>query len=187
MDHFKPVGIWIRVSTEDQALGDSPEHHETRARYYAEAKQWKAREVYHLEAASANELSATVWHGEGGLDPMVSVGNYFPNGGGSLWAPLFGSWYVSSGEEGEEPPPYMREQMELYHQIEGSGDADEQAEMMGRLLEIAKEQFYIIGIVRQTEKYFVAANNIHNLPDEMIQGWAYPSPGPTRPEQYFID
>lgn len=24
----KPVGIWIRVSTEDQAHGESPEHHE---------------------------------------------------------------------------------------------------------------------------------------------------------------
>jgi transposase InsO family protein len=26
----KPVGVWIRVSTEDQAQGDSPEHHEKR-------------------------------------------------------------------------------------------------------------------------------------------------------------
>ena len=34
----KPVGIWIRVSTEDQARGESPEHHEKRARLYAEAK-----------------------------------------------------------------------------------------------------------------------------------------------------
>jgi len=32
----KPVGIWIRVSTEDQAKGESPEHHERRARAYAE-------------------------------------------------------------------------------------------------------------------------------------------------------
>jgi hypothetical protein len=24
----KPVGIWIRVSTEDLAKGESPEHHE---------------------------------------------------------------------------------------------------------------------------------------------------------------
>jgi site-specific DNA recombinase len=30
------VGIWIRVSTEDQAKGESPKNHETRARMYAE-------------------------------------------------------------------------------------------------------------------------------------------------------
>ncbi len=28
----KPVGTWIRVSTKDQAGGESPEHHERRAR-----------------------------------------------------------------------------------------------------------------------------------------------------------
>ena len=50
------VGIWIRVSTEDQARGESPEHHEKRARYYAEAKGWHVREVYQLEAASGKSV-----------------------------------------------------------------------------------------------------------------------------------
>lgn len=52
----KPVGIWIRVSTEDQAQGESPEHHERRARYYAESKGWKVKEVYHLEAVSGKSV-----------------------------------------------------------------------------------------------------------------------------------
>lgn len=52
----KAVGIWIRVSTEDQAKGESPEHHEKRARFYAEAKGWHVREVYHLEAVSGKSV-----------------------------------------------------------------------------------------------------------------------------------
>ena len=52
----KPVGIWIRVSTEDQAKGESPEHHEKRARYYAESKGWEVKEVYHLEAVSGKSV-----------------------------------------------------------------------------------------------------------------------------------
>lgn len=52
----KNVGIWIRVSTEDQARGDSPEHHEKRARYYAESKEWTVKEVYHLEAVSGKSV-----------------------------------------------------------------------------------------------------------------------------------
>src|SRR5205085_952913 len=52
----KPVGIWIRVSTEDQARGESPEHHERRARGYAESKGWKIREVYRLEAVSGKSV-----------------------------------------------------------------------------------------------------------------------------------
>jgi site-specific DNA recombinase len=54
----KRVGIWLRVSTEDQARGESPEHHEKRARYYAEAKGWKVCEVYHLEAVSGKAVMA---------------------------------------------------------------------------------------------------------------------------------
>lgn len=52
----KQVGIWIRVSTEDQARGDSPEHHEHRARCYAESKDWDVIEVYHLEGVSGKNV-----------------------------------------------------------------------------------------------------------------------------------
>ena len=52
----KVVGIWIRVSTEDQARGESPEHHEKRASYYAESKGWQVAEVYHLEGVSGKSV-----------------------------------------------------------------------------------------------------------------------------------
>ena len=53
----KAVGIWIRVSTEDQARGDSPEHHEERARCYAQAKDWEVVEVYHLGGVSGKDVA----------------------------------------------------------------------------------------------------------------------------------
>jgi site-specific DNA recombinase len=56
MSNRKAVGIWIRVSTEDQAKGESPEHHEKRARLYAEAKDWEVKEVYLLEAVSGKSV-----------------------------------------------------------------------------------------------------------------------------------
>ncbi len=56
VEKVKMVGIWIRVSTEDQARGESPEHHEKRARYYAESKAWQVKEVYHLEAVSGKSV-----------------------------------------------------------------------------------------------------------------------------------
>jgi site-specific DNA recombinase len=56
MEKAKSVGIWIRVSTEDQAKGESPEHHEKRARFYAESKGWEVKEVYHLEAVSGKSV-----------------------------------------------------------------------------------------------------------------------------------
>jgi len=52
----KRAGIWIRVSTEDQVKGESPEHHERRARLYAEAKGWQVIEVYRLDAMSGKTV-----------------------------------------------------------------------------------------------------------------------------------
>lgn len=52
----KAVGIWVRVSTEDQVKGESPEHHEKRARAYADAKGWDVVEVYRLEAVSGKAV-----------------------------------------------------------------------------------------------------------------------------------
>ena len=52
----KRIGVWLRVSSEEQALGDSPQHHELRARHYAEAKDWQVVEIYHLEGVSGKSV-----------------------------------------------------------------------------------------------------------------------------------
>lgn len=52
----KRVGIWIRVSTEDQAQGESPEHHELRGREYARFNDWTVVEVYNLAGVSGKTV-----------------------------------------------------------------------------------------------------------------------------------
>lgn len=51
------VGIWIRVSTDDQARGESPKNHEARARMYAELKDWTVVEMYDLSGVSGKSVS----------------------------------------------------------------------------------------------------------------------------------
>ena len=52
----KRVGIWIRVSTDDQAKGESSEHHEARAREYAKFNEWTVVEVYDLAGVSGKTV-----------------------------------------------------------------------------------------------------------------------------------
>ena len=52
----KSVGIWIRVSTEDQARGESPEHHEKAARDRAASRGWVVKEVYNLAGQSGKAV-----------------------------------------------------------------------------------------------------------------------------------
>jgi len=46
------VGVFIRVSTVDQAKGESPQIHEKRARLHAEAKGWNVVKIYDLAGVS---------------------------------------------------------------------------------------------------------------------------------------
>lgn len=50
------IGIWIRVSTEDQARGESPKNHEHRARMYSELKGWNVVELYDLSGVSGKSV-----------------------------------------------------------------------------------------------------------------------------------
>ena len=52
----KNVGIWVRVSTEDQAKGESPKHHEERARMFAKLQNWNVKEVYNLAGVSGKTV-----------------------------------------------------------------------------------------------------------------------------------
>jgi site-specific DNA recombinase len=56
VDQAKRVGVWIRVSTDDQARGESPEHHEARARMYADSRGWTVVEVYDLAGVSGKSV-----------------------------------------------------------------------------------------------------------------------------------
>src|SRR5438093_13595303 len=56
IDSPKYVGIWIRVSTEDQAEGDSPMHPEQRATEYWKFNEWTVREVYDLAGVSGKTV-----------------------------------------------------------------------------------------------------------------------------------
>jgi site-specific DNA recombinase len=53
----KNVGIWIRVSSEDQAKGESPAHHLERAKHCAAARGWNVKEVYDLAGISGKTVS----------------------------------------------------------------------------------------------------------------------------------
>lgn len=56
IDDVKKVGLWLRVSTEDQAKGESPEHHEMRGNMYAKMRGWSVVETYNLLGVSGKSV-----------------------------------------------------------------------------------------------------------------------------------
>jgi ABC-type transport system substrate-binding protein len=159
-DYWEKVGVDVQIKPEDRTI------------FY--------------ERKEANQPDATVWSGDGGgKDVTIEARWYFPFSDESNFALPWAEWYYSRGESGEEPPEAAKRQMELYDELRATFNEDERARIMGEILDISQEEFYVIGTSLPPESYGIVKNNFHNVP-EMYDAALYPQPGPTNPEQYFI-
>ena len=159
-DYWQEVGVDVQIKPEDRTI------------FY--------------ERKEANQPDATVWSGDGGgKDVTIEARWYFPFSDESNFALPWAEWYYSRGESGMEPPAAAKRQMELYDELHATLNEDERARIMGEILNIAQEEFYVIGTSLPPESYGIVKNNFHNVP-EMYDAALYPQPGPTNPEQYYI-
>jgi peptide/nickel transport system substrate-binding protein len=78
--------------------------------------------------------------------------------------------------------------MDIYHQIETSADQSKQIDLFKQILQIAQEQFYVLGISLISNGYGIVKNNMHNVPAKMFStGGQWPNPAPTNPCEYFYE
>lgn len=163
--YWRAVGIDVQVRTMDRSL-------------------WEVR------VRDNAEFDATIHSFGGGSGSVVVMDPryYFPFNGNSMFAPRWQAWFNNPGSElAEEPPPGPRRQMELYNQLRSTGDLAKQRELMAEILEIAADEFYVIGISTQAPGYGIVKNNMRNVPESMPSSWIYPNPAPTNPQQYFFE
>ena len=165
--HWQKVGIDIQVKSEDRSL------------FYTRK--------------NANEHDANVWTGGGGLDALWDARSFFPFSNESNWAEAWATYFTNPTGAGaqtppEEPPAPAKQQMDIYHQIETSADQGKQIDLFKQILQIAQEQFYVIGISLISNGYGIVKNNMHNVPAKMFStGGQWPNPAPTNPCTYFYE
>jgi peptide/nickel transport system substrate-binding protein len=143
---------------------------------------------------AANDHDAVVWGGDGGSrDSILELRWYFPYSNESNFAEAWQAWYNDPSGKGspvppEEPPAPVKQQMQLYQQLNATGDEAKQIDLMKQILQIAADQFYCIGISLPANGYGIVKNNFHNVPKSLPNaGLPYPNPAPTNPCQYFIE
>lgn len=122
------------------------------------------------QALLANEVHASVWFAD-----VVSEKDLYqrpiwlrapygidstPVGGGLAWR----NWFLTNGEEGEEPPEYQLEQMELVEQWQLTEIGSEEYLELGTLLvSRTVENMFHIGTVGEAPEVFVRSNLLHNF------------------------
>ena len=132
-----------------------------------------------------NDHDAGTWGGDGGLEVVLEPRWYFPYSDESVYATSWAQWYETNGKQGDEPIEPAKKQMDLYRQIQGTGDEKKQADLMKQILQIAQEQFWAIGLSTEAKGYYVKRNDFFNVPKTLLGSWLYPDPGPINPPQFF--
>ncbi|GAA5008502.1 ABC transporter substrate-binding protein [Actinopolymorpha pittospori] len=140
-----------------------------------------------FDKVELNDHDATIDDGyPGSDDALLDPIWYFPSNSGCQYAVPWGTWYETGGKEGSEPPASIKRQMELYDQLKASIEPSRQSELFKEIIQIAKDEFLVIGIALPGMGYSIVQNELRNIPDEMQgSGGQVPTPGFTQPEQYY--
>lgn len=151
------------------------------------------RSLWEQRVRTDADFDATVhrFGGGSGQEVVLDPRYYFPLNGNSVYAAKWQAWYNelsgSSATAGvEKPPAVVQRQMKLYDQVKLTIDAGQQLSLMKQLLQIAADQFYVIGVSSVTDGYGIVRNDFHNVPKSMPNSYIYPNPGPCNPEQFYL-
>lgn len=193
-----PDGNRISFSVAVSAAGDAAGEHA--AVLELVTNYWQAAGVYaqfqvvdrslFTTRMEGNEHDGVVWRGHGGWgDAMQEPSYYFPFNLWSAFAPAWTAWFGSlPTTEPEEPPAPTQQQMELYRELQVTASPERQIELFSQILDIAADEFYVIGISLEAPGYGIVKNNFHNVPARMPgAGWAYIDPAASEPPQFFIE
>ncbi|MBB6553379.1 ABC transporter substrate-binding protein [Nonomuraea rubra] len=144
---------------------------------------------YDRKAVANNQHDANIWAGDGGYRVEIEEARWwFPNGDESNYATPWGNYFQTRGEgdDAQKPPAETLKQMELYWQMGREPDQAKRKELFRQILAIAKEQFYVIGIVLPTDGYAIASKKLKNVPESYPDAFLHLAPGPANvPTWYF--
>lgn len=141
----------------------------------------------------ANKHDAVVDPGHAGLgEIIIQPRHYLPFNAQTDWGTAWVAWWrnpdaVGLEFEPQEPPEAAKRQFELYEEIAVTPDPARQDALMRELLEIGKEQFWVMGISLPAPSYAVVKDNLRNVMDGFPKSYTYPTPAPIDLEQWYFD
>jgi len=142
----------------------------------------------HFAQRPANDLMAEIWNEDTTGFPFSGQPKFDPRSDPALtFAPLYGKWYLSGGEEGIEPPDDIKQLVNLIDEGKVS-PRSQQIEIAQELFKLWADNVWEIGTVGLTpmvQGVVVVNDNMKNVPAVAGNDWPLRTPGDTRPEQFF--
>jgi peptide/nickel transport system substrate-binding protein len=150
--------------------------------------QWKSvTRTLLTQKILANEEPMSLWHGDETADTLfLRRPKYFApiDGDENCWGVLWGRWYNTKGEQGEEPPQVIKD---LYVWLDEYMTNDS-VEPAAKVLESQAEHVWTIGSVGNAPQCLFVRNNLKNVSDTggfwtWDSLWSFPE----CPEQWYFE
>jgi peptide/nickel transport system substrate-binding protein len=138
--------------------------------------------------AAAGQMEIGEWEFDRNVVISADPGRYLGTITDGPWAPLYGEWYASGGASGIEPPPdhAIRDIWEAWERARSAATIDEADAFVQEMINIHKENVWVIGFVGERPSLYVVSNNIHNFPDGLIQENSLRDIGLAQPAQFYF-
>lgn len=163
MGYWADVGVEVILKPEDRSL------------------------LYDRKAANDHDLMTGTGYDGVFVSDLTDPRFYLPFSTESIHMEGWVEWFQTNGASGEEPLEDVKRCIDLYQQIVVSTDSDEQVALMQEILAINAEHLYALGITAGAPfSVIVVKNTMHNVPEEMWNGWLWPDPGPVNTSQFFF-
>ncbi|NKB66659.1 MAG: ABC transporter substrate-binding protein [Candidatus Latescibacteria bacterium] len=145
-----------------------------------------ARQLYG-QRRSALLCDVMVWSGAGEIIPVLDPRWFLPYNTGSFHGLDYVRWFRSGGSNGEEPPAAMQQCIDLFGQVQRAVDEDEQIRLFRKIIDINRENLWVIGTIGQIPQLFIVQESFRNVPEVAVACWPLRTPGATAPECYAIE
>lgn len=139
-----------------------------------------------------NQHDAAVMKGAGGyaamLEPEFFVPASFENAAQVFYAIPWARWFNDPNTPGAETPPKsVVSQMEVFRRVMIETDPTARSALMAQVLEMAADEFYLMGICLEPDRVAIRSPGFRNVPASHFDSWLYPDPGPFNPCQFFLE
>jgi peptide/nickel transport system substrate-binding protein len=139
-----------------------------------------------------NAHDGAIVTGSGGfaaiLEPEFFVPATFENIDQAFYAIPWARWFIDPRTPGAEPPPpSVVKQMELFRQVLTEPNREARVGLMARVLEMAADEFYVMGICLEPDRFAIRTPGFRNVPASHFDSYLYPDPGPFNPCQFFLE
>jgi len=88
---------------------------------------------------------------------------YVPTNTSTYWAPLYGAYYSSGGEAGEEPPELFKRLQDLYDELTVTMDPEANLALGQEILRIHDENVFMIGTVKTPFQPVIVNSDLVNV------------------------